>query len=251
MHLPQPRTKICELYYQNYVNIPINLNHNERKIMDNQPKPIISVSISITPVTHSYANQQAPKLNLIITSQNPEPITIYADDLSPSLMLACGAFIITSLANGCEIKQSVRTHCRIPLPSKVTVPLNERLLHTLLPNKPLNLSAPFSRSRTETGERPLAKSHPDYASDRRARSGACGVDGLEPGNDYVLRLAGTPRVHWDIIRWWEYGTREQVLHPDGNGSALDGREVRFGCAPHEAITIDTASIGAVTFHCHE
>ena len=219
--------------------------------MDNQSKPIISVSISITPATYSYADQQAPNLNLIVTSQHSEPITIYADDLSPSLMLACGAFTITSLANGCEIKQSVRTHCRIPLPSKVTVPLNEKLFHTLLPNDPLTISAPFSRSRTETGGRPLTKSHPDYASDSRARSGACGVDGLEPGNDYVLRLASTPNVHWNIIRWWEYGTREQVLHPDGKESALDGREVRFGRSPHEAITIDTTSIRAVIFHCRE
>lgn len=220
-------------------------------MMYNQSKPIISVSISIAPATYSYTNQQAPKLNLIVTSQHPEPITIYADDLSPSLMLACGAFTITNLANGCEIKQSVRTHCRIEPPSKVTVPLNEKLFHTLFPNDPLTLSGPFCRSRTEIGGKPLAKTHPDYASHRRASSGACGVDGLEPGNDYLLSLASTPRVHWNIIRWWEYGTQEQVLYPDGNESALDGRDVRFGRSPHEAITIDTASIGAVTFRCSE
>ena len=219
--------------------------------MGNQSKPIILASISITPATHSYANPQAPKLTLIITSQHSDPITIYADDLSPSLMLACGAFTITSLTNGCEIKQSVRTNCRIPPPSKVTVPLNEELFHTLLPNDPLTLSAPFSRSRTESGGRPLAKSDPDYASDRTARFGACGVDGLEPGNDYVLSLASTPRVHWNTIRWWEYGTKEQVLHPEGNESALDGRKVKFGRGPHEAITIDTTSIRPVTFQCRE
>ena len=219
--------------------------------MDTQSKPIISVSIFIIPATYSYANQQAPRLNLIVTSQHPEPITIYADDLSPSLMLACGAFTITSLANGCDIRQSVRTHCRIPLPSKVIVPLNEKLFHTLLPNEPLTISAPFSRSRTGTGGRPLAKSHPDYASNRRAISGACGVDGLQPGNYYVLRLASTPNVHWNTVRWWEYGTREQVLHPDGNESALDGRDVQFGRPPHEEIRIDTTSIRAVIFHCRE
>ena len=220
--------------------------------MDNhQFRPIIAASISIIPETHSYASQQAPRLNLIITSQHPDPITIYADDLSPSLMLACGAFTITSLTNGCEIKQSIRTHCRIPPPSKVTVPLNEGLFHTLLPNEPLTLSAPFSRSRAEAGGRPLAKSDPDYASDRTAKFGACGVDGLEPGNDYVLSLASTPRVQWNTIRWWEYGTKEQVLHPNDNESALDGRKVQFGRGPHEAITIDTTSICAITFHCQE
>lgn len=219
--------------------------------MDNQSKPIISASISITPATHSFSNQQAPTLNLIITSQHSDPITIYADDLRPSLMLACGAFTITSLTNGCEIKQTVRTNCRIPPPSKVSVPLNEELFHTLLPKKPLTLSTPFSRRRPESGGRPLAKSDPDYANDRTARSGACGVDGLEPGNDYILNLASTSRVQWNIIRWWEYGTKEQVLHPEGNESALDGRKVKFGRGPHEAITIDTTSIGPVTFQCRE
>ena len=234
------------------MNNPINLIRNDRKIMDKQSKPIISVSISITPANYSYSNQQAPNLNLIVTSQHPEPITIYADDLSPSLMLVCGAFTITNLANGCEIEQSVRTNCRFLPPSKVAVPLNEQLFHTLLPNHPLTLSAPFSRSRAETGGRPLVKSHPDYASDRTARYGACGVDGLEPGNHYLLSLASKPRApHWRTIRWWEYGTREQVLHPNGNESTLDARKVRFGRAPHEAIEIDTTSIGIVTFRCWE
>ena len=218
--------------------------------MDSQSKPIVSISVSITPATHSYANQEAPNLNLIITSHYSEPITIYADDLSPRLMLACGAFTITCLNNGCEIKQTCRTHCRIPLPSKVHVPLNVPLFHTLLPNEPFTISAPFSRPRPETGGKPLAKSDPNYASERvRADSGASGVDGLEPGNDYVLTLASTPKVHWRTVRWWEYGTKELVLHPFGEESILDGREVRFCHAPHEAIEIDTTSIPPIMFHC--
>ncbi|KAK0514425.1 hypothetical protein JMJ35_003042 [Cladonia borealis] len=220
--------------------------------MDNQSKPTISVSISITPATHSYANQEAPNLNLIITSHYSEPITIYADDLSPSLMLACGAFTITCLNNGCEIGQACRTHCRIPPPTKVAVTLNEQLFHTLLPNEPITISAPFSRNRPETGGKPLAKSDPNYVSDRvRASSSASGVDGLEPGNDYVLTLGDSPHVHWKTVRWWEYGTKEQVLHPDDKENALDGRKVKWGRAPHEAIEIDTTSIGPVMFHCRE
>lgn len=113
------------------------MSPNELGKMDNQSKPKISVSLSISPATHSYASSQAPNLNLMITSQHSDPITIYTDDLSPSLMLTCGAFIITSLANGCEIKQSVRKNCRFPPPSKVAVPLNDRMFHTLLPNTPL------------------------------------------------------------------------------------------------------------------
>jgi hypothetical protein len=80
---------------------------------------------------------------------------------------------------------------------------------------------------------------------------ACGVDGLWPGDDFVLRLASKPRIHWDVVRWWEYGTKDQVLHPEGSESALDRRKVRFGCAPHEAIRIDKTSIKPVIFQCGE
>lgn len=219
--------------------------------MENQSKPKISASLSLFPTTHSYANLQAPDLNLTITSHHPDPITIYADDLSPALMLTCGAFVITALNSGSEVRQSRSTHCRIPPPSKVAVPLNEQLFHTLLPNTPLTLSAPFTRSRTSTGGKPLAKDDPDYTSDRSAKHGACGVDGLEPGQNYTLSLASNPRVIWDIIRWWEYGTKEQVLHADGNESKLDGRAVKFGPGPHEAIMVDSKSIGVVAFQCQE
>lgn len=119
--------------------------------MENRLKPNIYASISLSPATHSYTNSQAPSLNITITSQHPKPITIYADDLSPTLMLKCGAFIITDLTTGSEVRQSRSTHCRIPPPSTVVVPLNEKLFHTLLPNTSVALSAPFTRSRPSTG----------------------------------------------------------------------------------------------------
>lgn len=196
--------------------------------MDIQSKPKISASLSLSPTTHSYANPQAPILSLTLISHHPDPIAIYADDLSPTLMLKCGDFTITTLINGCDVKQTISTHCRIPPPSKVFVSLNEQLFHTLLPNIPLTLSVPFTRSRKSTAGKPLAKDNPDFASDGFAKHGARGVDGLEPGQDYVLRLAGKPRVSWDVVRWWDYGTKEHVLRVGCEGSGLDGRKVRFG-----------------------
>ena len=213
--------------------------------------PEISASLSVYPVTHHFSYLEAPNLNLKITSQHPDPITIYADDLSPHLMLSCGALVINDLTTGCVVPQSCRTCCRIPLPFKVAVALNERLFHTLLPNTPLTLSASFTRSRTSTGGKPLAKHDPEYASDRSAKRGACSVDGLEPGHRYALSLAGKPRFYWNSIRWWEYGTKEQVLHVDGDRGGLDGRQVKFGPGPHERILVDTASIGIVEFECRE
>jgi len=129
------------------------------------------------------------------------------------------------------------------------VSLNKRPFHTLLPDTPLSLSAPFTRSRTSNGGKPLAKDDPDYTSDRSAKHGACGVDGLEPGHDYVLNLASNSRVSWDIIRWWEYGTKEQILHAEGNESQSDGKAVKFGSGPHDAVMVDSTSFRAIAFQC--
>ncbi len=211
----------------------------------------ISASLSVDPAMHSFANSQAPNLNLTLTSQYPEPISIYADDVSPKLMLTCGALNITDATTGSEVRQSVQTHCCIPPPSKVAVPLNEDLFPTLLPNTPLILSTPFTRSRKSTSGKALAKHDPDYTSDPSAKHGACGVDGLEPGHKYVLSLASKPRVPWDIIRWWEYGTKEQVLHKDGDRAGLDGRRVKFGPGRHEAIVVNSARFGFIEFECCE
>ena len=75
------------------------------------------------------------------------------------------------------------------------MPLNEQLFHTLLPNTLLTLLTPFIRSRPSTGDKPLAKDDPDYMCHRNAERGACGVDGLEAGQDCVLTLARDPKIH--------------------------------------------------------
>ena len=175
-------------------------------------------------------------------------------------MLNCGAFIITDLTTGpTPIRQSIRTHCRIPPPTKIPVPLDESLFHTLLPNIPLTLSAPFARS----GDKPKPLSKIDSVSaevesnarngndSSAARHGACGVDGLEPGHRYRLSLASKPRVGWNVVRWWEYGTKEQVLGGNGDGAQLDGRRVKWGPGPHPAIVLDIASVEGAEFECAE
>ncbi len=67
----------------------------------------------------------------------------------------------------------------------------------------------------------------------------------------MLNLASNPRVSWDIIRWWEYGTKEHVLHAEGNESQSDGRAVKFGHGTHDAIMVDSTSIRAIAFQCQE
>lgn len=217
--------------------------------MDHQAHPKISASLSLDPTTHSFSSSQAPKLNLTLLLDYHEPITIYADILSPSQMLTCGAFAIHYCSSGAEVRQNLRTLCRIPPPTKVPVNLKESLFYTLTPYEPLTLSAPFTRK--PKGAKPRAASDPAYLGDRSARHGSCGVDGLEPGYDYVLSLAGQPRMFWNHVRWWEYGTKDDVLHPNGAANELNARKVKFSPGPHERIEIDTSSLQPIKFRCEE
>jgi hypothetical protein len=209
-----------------------------------QSQPRISVSFALDPPYHSFNNDTAPNLIVTLTSQHHKPITIYADDLSPDLMLSCGAFRIVDLATGTDVHQSVRTHCRIPPPSKVQVPLRETLFHTLHPNTPLALSASFGRDR-----KPLSRYDPSYGEDHNGRGNSKGVDGLVPGSRYLLVAAEKPRIQWNSIRWWDYGTRDQVHNrPDGG---LNGREVAHEQGPQPEIVIDPKSVPPIVFECQE
>jgi hypothetical protein len=217
--------------------------------MANHSQPKIAASISLEPTTHSFSSSQAPKLNLTLLLDYHEPITIYADDLSPSLMITHGAFAIHYCSSGAEVKQTLRTLCRIPPPTKVSVNLDESLFYTLLPYTPLTLSSPFTRK--PEGGKPRAAIDPEYLSDRSTRHGSCGVDGLEPGYDYLLSMATKPRIFWYCIRWWEYGIKDDVLHPNGATNELDARKVRFGPGPHQSIEVDTSSLRPIEFRCEE
>lgn len=110
-----------------------------------------------------------------------------------------------------------QTDCRIPLPSEVAIPLDESQLYTLYPGQPLTLSALFTGS-----------SRPRTAN---------GVDNLVPKHKYMITISGSQRLQWYRIRWWEYGTKEELL-----AKGLDGRQVRYGKGPHEPIEIDTTGI---------
>lgn len=217
--------------------------------MEQFSPPKISASISLEQPTDSSANSPGElNLNLTLTLHNQTAITIYADDTSPKLMMIYGAFNIIDLMTGNYVRQRKRTRCRIPPPTKVAVPLNESLFLTLLPETPITLSAPFMRSPISTGAKALPKDDRGYCSETSVTYDASrGVDGLEPGHKYALSLASDSRIFWYVVRWWEYGVKEQVLHGSGGDGGLDGRRVKFDPGPHPAIVIDTAGIGVVEF----
>ncbi|KAI1348767.1 hypothetical protein F5Y01DRAFT_291145 [Xylaria sp. FL0043] len=180
--------------------------------------PEVAASLNRNPTMYSVSSHEPLLLTLTVTSKYTHPITIFADDLSPRSMTQTGcALIITDLTNNTIVKQTKRTHCRIPLSKKVVVPLDESLFYTLHPSQPLTFSAPFTGSSTSRFSN--------------------GVDGLKPGHRYMITFSDSRRSQWNRIRWWEYGTKEEVL-----ARGLDGREVRYGKGPHEPIEIDVSGI---------
>lgn len=194
--------------------------------MANENMPQISATLGLDKSIYSISSNDPPELKLTVTSHHTEPITIFADDLSPRLMIRTGSVLtITDLSNNKIVKQTRRTHCRIPPPSHVAVPLEESQFHTLFPGQPLTLSAPFQGSRSGT---------------------TAGVDGLETGHRYMIGLSGSQRLQWNRICWWEYGTKEEIL-----AKGLDGREVLYGKGPHEAILVDISAIEPIYLECKD
>lgn len=204
--------------------------------------PCISVSWSLSPTVHSYSNNFAPKLCLILTSHADKPLTIYNESLNPGRMLAEGKFRIFDLTNNLEIQQRKSRFCDFEPPSKVQVSLREHLFHTLYPEIPLVFETDFSGGK----HAPQALREPEFAFDsKNPRMKARGVDGLEPGHHYRLES----EQGWGFIRWWEYGEKEEVMNPPSG--RLDGRRIAYGykSSPHRGIHLDKGNMSGIFFSC--
>ena len=115
----------------------------------------------------------------------------------------------------------------------------------------MTLSAPFNLNQVVSSEKPLTENDPQDGGESSASHETSGANELKIGHRYSLGLASVSRVNWRFVRWWEYGTKEEVLRPDGEGRRLDGRRVAFERGPHEAIEIDVSAAGDVRFECVE
>jgi hypothetical protein len=79
-----------------------NQLYSQREKHNGQPIEIKDLSLPLPFPSDALLRQH--NLDLTIISHHTDPITIYADEFSPTLMLTCGAFVITSLTNGSEFK---------------------------------------------------------------------------------------------------------------------------------------------------
>ncbi|KAI9880631.1 MAG: hypothetical protein M1830_001982 [Pleopsidium flavum] len=201
--------------------------------------PSISISFSLAPNPHSYSNPTPPTLSLTAISHASRPLTIltWHTLLYPHLALRQSAFRITDLTTGTRVAQTTVQLSRAPLQRRVGSP-DEQLFLTLFPEQPVTVNTPFGYPVEPNGP-PRPEGHPGRM--RESARGAiprsvCGVDGLVVGGEYELSVCGGLEV-W----WWRWGTRKEVLEPEGS------REAELGDS-EEGFEIDGEGIDSVIFH---
>ncbi|KAL8826338.1 MAG: hypothetical protein Q9170_007442 [Blastenia crenularia] len=202
----------------------------------NDYQPEIAVAWSLEPNIHSFSGDRTPTLSLSLTNRASRPITFYNEHLCLTRVLAEGHLIIFDYTSNSPVDQTKTRFCDFAPPSKIHVPLRERLFYTLYPGEPLVFSATFGISKTlsrlkGTSERPQSR----------------GVNGLEIGHQYGLR----PGKGWGRIRWWEYGEKEEVMNPPGG--ILDGRTIAYKHhkTPHPGFNINVMELPEIRFECVE
>lgn len=199
-------------------------------------EPRVTADWSLEPTEHSYSSSDAPPtLKVSLTNHATRPITIYNEYMIPSKVLAEGSFIIYDRTSGTVVDQIRTRFCDFPPPTKVHVPLRERMFYTLYPMEPVVFTATFGKNKTP--------SQPDRNSHRPR-----GVHGLQIGHEYVLR----PGKGWGYIRWWEWGEKDEVIDAPGRGK-LDGREIAYKQwkTPHPGLCVNVEELPEISFRCVE
>lgn len=181
---------------------------------DATQSPRISLTLSISPNTHSFSSPLPPTLTLTLLSHASTPITLFTWNTPFHLP--------HNLANNSISIYNTTTCTTVPI-SKILVQRpaikrlrgshDEVLFLTLKPGIPVTLSRPFGRNATI---KPLPKhiiqrgwELDENGKERRIRrpTNATGVDGLEAGCSYSVG------VNAEVLERcnWAFCTKEDVL----------------------------------------
>ena len=194
------------------------------------PEPSISISITLTPCTYSYSTPEVPTLSVHMTSHAPRPITVFTWNtvLHPYSGLKRQCFTITDTSSGEKIPQNKvslnRTRFRRQIGSS-----DEQLFSTLYPDQPVTVKAAFGPWPGEA--KPIG--HPE----RFPRRLGWGVDGLEVGHGYEVKVSSG-----QMVIWWKWGTKEEVLAPPG-----ESEDSYMGESEWPPIEIEVEETPAVEF----
>lgn len=138
-------------------------------------------------------------------------------------------FPITDLTTNQPVETTMIQVQRPPL-SRAKGCSDEEYFLTLQPNIPAVVSTRFARGSEDA--RPLSKAAAQREREKAIRTKtarrsqfACGVDGIEPGHRYQVKVAKGPLMSF----WWRWGTKEDVLvEPRSQGWPLYSLESEEG-----------------------
>ena len=186
--------------------------------------PTISLTISVTPSTYSFADLHPPSLSITLVSHSSSPVTLFTffTPLDPRSGLNQDGFILTDLSTSPPVivpQDFIRLQ-RLPF-SRERGSDDDKYFVTLYPETPWTVSAGFATGGGEGWRRPQPKNvvkkglvvdeHGNPTSARRGTRGS-GVDGLESGKRYKVG------VHSDQLSevWWKWGERDEIMVEQGD-----------------------------------
>jgi hypothetical protein len=205
-------------------------------------RPLIDIKLSMTPSSYAFTEQTPPTVTLELTSHAEMPITIatWASPLDIRRALISNGFIIIDRATGSAVPTTRLLVQRTEL-KRVRGTSDEHEYLTLEPHVPLTLSTGFSRNGGKIKPQPRAvvqrgwelDEHGNERKIRRSKK-ATGVDGLEAGHQYLVRLNHEllERCKWTPAR------KEEVL-VDHRGLGSSFREYPWETSSLEFRTNDT------------
>jgi hypothetical protein len=177
--------------------------------------PLIDVKLSITPSSYAFAEQSPPTVMLELTSHAKMPITIatWGSPLDIRRALISNGFTIIDRATELAVPTTRFLVQRGQL-QRVRGTSDEQEYLTLEPHVPLTLSTGFGRNGGKIKPQPRAVVQRGWESKK-----ATGVDGLEPGHLYFVRLN-----HELLERCKWTPARKEVVLVDRRGRGSSFRE---------------------------
>jgi hypothetical protein len=188
-------------------------------------RPLIDVKLSITPSSYTFTEQSPPTVILELTSHANTPITIatWGSPLDIRRASISNGFIIIDRATESAVPTTRLLVQRGAL-QRVRGTSDEQEYLTLEPHVPLTLSTGFGRNGGKVKPQPRAvvqrgwelDEHGNERKIRRSRK-ATGVDGLEPGHQY---LVGLNHGLLERCKWTPARKEEVLVDHQGPGSSF-------------------------------
>ncbi|THW73901.1 hypothetical protein D6D17_10631 [Aureobasidium pullulans] len=177
--------------------------------------PRVDIKLSITPSSYAFTEQSPPTMMLELTSHAEVPTTFatWGSPLDIRSALTRNGCIIIDRATESAVP-TTQTMVQRGALMRIRGTFDERYLLTLEPHVSVTLTTPFGRNGSGVKSQPKAVVQrgwklDEHGNERKIRRStkATGVDGLEPGHQYLVKL------NYELLKQckWTPARKEEVL----------------------------------------